>query len=419
MERTIIHHVDASPQKRTFQLIAVKSKASTSFVEFIVIISLMMAITALSIDSMLPALPQIGSDLNIVNPNDRQMIITIIFLGQAVGQLFFGPLSDKTGRKRAIFAGYALFIVGALVSAVSMNFPVMLLGRALQGIGISAPRAVSTAIIRDQYEGRKMARVMSFSMAVFILVPVIAPIMGQGILSIANWRTIFGVFIVFALVTIVWIALRIPETLAVENRKSFSLKRIIDSIGEILKIRTAIGYTAAAGLVYGVFISYLTSSQQIFQEQYALGDLFPLFFGAVALSMGLAAVVNARLVMQYGMTKLVQWSLTAIFVLATVFLVVSILLAGQPPLWLLMAFFMAAFFCIGILFGNINSLAMQPLGHMAGIGSAVVGSLTTLISMLLGMVIGGSYNGTILPLMIGMVVLTGLSNLIVRWTTAK
>lgn len=399
-------------------MIIEKQKTSPSFAEFVIIISMMMSLTALSIDAMLPALPQIGSDLNVANPNDRQLVISIIFLGQAVGQLFFGPLSDKTGRKPAIYAGYALFMTGSLVSMFSSNFLAMLVGRTLQGVGISAPRAVSMALVRDRYEGARMARVMSFATTVFILVPMIAPTIGQGILSLAGWRAIFGSFLLFGLTTLFWFALRMPETLPVENRVPFSLRRIVNSIQAILKIRPAVGYTVAAGLISGAFLGYLNSSQQIFQEQYALGDSFPLYFAIISLSLGMASFLNARLVMRYGMLTLIRWALRILFGLAVIFLGIAILLAGHPPLWLFMAYLMASFFCIGILFGNINALAMQPLGRLAGLGAAVVGSLSTLISMLLGMVIGRSYDGTILPLVVGITVLSGSTIFAVRWITS-
>lgn len=379
----------------------------------------MMALTALSIDAMLPALPKISGDLGVTNPNQRQLVISLIFLGQAVGQLFFGPLSDKTGRKPAIFAGYALFILGSLFSVFSTNFSAMLVGRALQGIGISAPRAVSMALVRDKLEGRRMARVMSFASTIFILVPMIAPSIGQGILSFAGWRGIFGSFIVFALITIVWFALRVPETLALEKRRPFSPKHIAAATVEVVSIRATLGYTLILGLVQGVFLGYLNSSQQIFQEQYGLGSLFPLYFAVISLSLGMASLANTRLVMRYGMEKLARWALRGIFALAILFLGVATAYAGQPPLWSLMAYLMASFFCIGLLFGNMNALAMQPLGHLAGVGAAIVGSLSTLISTLLGTIIGQSYNGTILPLVIGMALLTGVSIFIIRWTTSS
>ena len=405
--------------QRELSLTSKKHKASPAFVEFVIIVSMMISLTALSIDAMLPALPQIGHDLGITNPNDRQLIIAIIFFGSALGQLFFGPLSDKTGRKPAMYAGYTFFITGSLVSVFSTNFPMMLAGRIFQGIGLSAPQAVTMALVRDQFEGRQMARVMSFAMTVFVLVPMIAPAIGQGILTIAGWRAIFGSFLLFALITAIWFALRVPETLVLENRASFSVKRIADSIREILKIRPTMGYTLSVGLVQGIFLAYLNSSQQIFQEQYALGKLFPLFFATISLSLGMASFLNARLVMRYGMHKLVQWAIGIAFGLAIIFLGISIVLAGQPPLWLLMAFLMLSFFCTGILFGNLNALAMQPLGRLAGIGAAVVGSFSTLISMLLGTLIGRSYNGTILPLVLGMTILSGITIFVIRWATSK
>jgi DHA1 family bicyclomycin/chloramphenicol resistance-like MFS transporter len=396
-------------------VISIKRKAVPSFVEFVIIVSLTMSLLALSIDTMLPALPQIGSDLNVQNTNDRQLVVPLFLLGIAVGQLFFGPLSDKMGRKPVIYQGYALFIVGSLLSLSAMSFPMLLFGRLLQGVGISGPRAATTALVRDQYKGRAMARVMSFVMTVFILVPMIAPALGQMLLFFAGWRSIFGSLVLLAVIASLWFALRIPETLAPENRAPFALRRIIMTIREIVNIRLALGYTVAAGLINGAHLGYLNSAQQIFQEQYALGDLFPLYFAIAALSIGLASFLNARLVMRFGMRFLVRRALFAILGLSSVALGIALLVAGQPPLWFLMAYLMTTFFCIGMLFGNMGALAMEPLGHIAGIGAAVVGSLSTLISVPLGVVIGGSYNGTILPLVAGMFILAGLSIVVMRW----
>ena len=378
----------------------------------------MMSLTALSIDAMLPALSQMGADLQVQNGNDRQLVISAIFLGLAIGQLFFGPLSDKTGRKPAIYAGLALFIVGSLISMFSISFPMMLIGRFLQGAGVSAPRAVGLALVRDRYEGRAMARVMSFVMTVFILVPMIAPMMGQTILLFSGWRTIFGSFVLLAIITLIWFALRMPETLAPENRAPFSLRRIVRATVEIIKIRPALGYTIIAGFVSGAHLGYLSSAQQVFQEQYGLGELFPIYFAIIALAIGSASFLNARLVMRFGMRSLVRWALLVILGLAVVVLGITLLSAGQPVLWFLMVYLMLTFFCVGILFGNNNALAMQPLGQVAGIGAAVVGSLSTFISVPLGTMIGRSYNGTILPLVAGMAILSGLSLVVVRWVEA-
>ena len=400
-------------------MILKQHKAEPSYVEFVVLVSMMMSLSALSIDTMLPALPQIGHDLNVQDENSRQLVVSSIFLGLAVGQLFLGPLSDKVGRKPAIYTGYALYISGALVAAFSISFPMLLVGRLLQGVGASGPRAVILALVRDKYEGRAMARVMSFVMTVFILVPMIAPSLGQAILLFSGWRMIFGVFILLAVISLVWFALRMPETLAPENRAPFSLQRIIQATREIVRIRPAIGYTVSAGLISGAFLGYLSSSQQIFQEQYALGESFPLYFGTISFSLGLASFLNSRLVMRFGMRFLVRWSLYLILGLAIVAIGLSLPTAGHPPLWLLMMYIMSTFFCIGVLFGNQNALAMEPLGHLAGIGAAVVGSLSTLISMPLGTIIGQSYNGTIIPLVLGFFILSGLSIFIVHWANSN
>ena len=400
-------------------MIITKQKSKPSYLEFVVIMSMMMSLTALSIDAMLPALPQIGDELNVQNANSRQLVISIIFLGLALGQLFFGPLSDKTGRKPAIYAGYAMYIAGSLLALFSVSFPILLLGRLLQGVGVSAPRAVTLALVRDRFEGREMARVMSFIMTIFILVPMIAPSMGQTILLFAGWRAIFGGFLLLALITMTWFGLRVPETLNPDDRAPFSLRRIVSATREILKTRVSLGYTVSAGLVSGAFIGYLNSSQQIFQEQYALGELFPIIFATIAFSIGIASFLNARLVMRFGMRLLVRWSLLIIVGLAITMITLALIISGQPPLWLLMGYLMISFFCVGILFGNQNSLAMEPLGHMAGIGAAIVGALSTLISMALGTIIGQSYNGTIMPLVIGLAVLTGMAYFVVRWADAE
>ncbi|MCA9960355.1 MAG: multidrug effflux MFS transporter [Anaerolineales bacterium] len=398
-------------------MITTDVKTRRSFTEFVVLVSLLMAITALSIDAMLPALPQIGSDLLVQDANDRQLVISMIFFGLAFGQLFFGPLSDSVGRKPAIYAGLALYMAGALTCMLAANFPMILIGRLLQGIGASAPRAVTLALVRDQFSGRQMARVMSFVMTVFILIPMLAPSMGQAILAFSNWRMIFGSFLLLASIALTWFALRQPETLAPDKRAPFTIQRIIQAIQEILKNRLALGYTVTAGFVSGAFIGYLNSAQQIFQEQYDLGALFPVYFGVIASSIGLASLSNSHLVMRLGMRFLVKNALIIIFVLSTAtFILVT--LTGQLPLWGFMVYLMLSFFCIGVLFGNMNSLAMEPLGQVAGIGAAVVGALSTLISVLLGTFIGQSYNDTILPLVMGLAVLTGLSIVVVRWAEA-
>lgn len=391
---------------------------STSFAEFVALIALMISLVALSIDGMLPALPKIGQDLGVTRANDNQLVISALLLGLAFGQLFYGPLSDSMGRKKPIFMGFGIFIVGCLLSLFAPTYPIMLAGRVLQGLGMAGPRAVSTALVRDLYEGDKMAKVMSYVMTVFILVPMIAPAYGQVIIAFAGWRAIFASFIVLSLITSLWFAFRQAETLVIEKRKPFSVKRILYVSKEVITTKAAFAYTLAAGLISGAFLGYLNSAQQIFQDQYQLGNRFPLYFAIIALGIGAASFVNAQLVMRYGMKRLAKLALNTLTVLSVMAFVIAFAQQGNPPLWQLMTYLMTSFFCVGILFGNLNALAMEPLGHVAGIGAAIVGSLSTLISVPLGTWVGLSYNNTILPLIIGLAVLSALSILVMRWAEA-
>ena len=395
------------------------NKRVLGFGEFVALMAMMMSIVALSTDVMLPALSDIGESLAVQRENSNQLIVSFLFLGLGVGQVVYGPLSDSIGRKPTIYAGYALFICGCLLSMFASNFSIMLLGRVLQGVGVAGPRSVTLALIRDQYEGRAMARVMSFVMAVFILVPVIAPAFGQAILIFANWRAIFGALLTLAFLTAVWFAIRQPETLPPNRRIPFSLKRILSVIQEIFSHPIALGYTVGAGLISGAFLGYLNSAQQIFQEQYELGTQFPLYFAIIAISIGGASFLNGRLVMRYGMRSLSSWSVLTLVLLSISFSLFASMLDDNPPLLALMVYLMTSFFCIGILFGNLNSLAIEPLGHIAGVGAAVVGSLSTFISVPLGILIGQSYNNTILPLVGGFAFLSTLSMVIMRWAEKR
>ena len=339
----------------------------------------------------------------------------MLFFGLAVGQLFYGPLSDSVGRKPVINLGYFVFILGCILSIFATNMTMMLCGRALQGLGIAGPRTATMALIRDLYEGRAMARIMSFIMTVFILVPMLAPAIGQGILVIANWQAIFGVLLLIAIVSAIWLNLRQPETLSAEKRMAFSPKRIANAFGEVFTNRIAFGYTVTAGLASGAFIAYLSTAQQIFQLQYGLGTRFPLIFAVLSLSLGSASFINARLVMRYGMRRLATNANIIICILSSLFLLIAYNAGGSPDLWMLMTYLMLNLFCIGILFGNLNAMAMEPLGHIAGVGAAVVGSVATLVSTAFGTLIGQMYNETVLPLVGGFAVLSILSLVTMRW----
>lgn len=395
---------------------AVSTQGRQSLPEFITLIALLISMVALSIDAMLPALPAIGGDLDVARANDTQLVISLFFLGFSVGQLFYGPVSDSLGRKSTILAGLTLFVVGCVLSMVAWNYETVLVGRILQGLGAAAPRTVTLAVVRDRYAGRGMARIMSFVMAVFIIVPALAPSLGQAILLIADWRSIFLSLVALALTGAAWMVLRLEETLPKDRRVPLSLGRIFGAVRETLTTRTAFGYTIAAGIVFGAFIGYLNSSQQVFQDAFGITDDFPLYFAVLALSIGASSITNARLVMRFGMRFLSFVAVGVLTLLSTGFAVLLLALGDGPPLWAFMAWGMASFFCVGLLFGNLNALAMEPLGHIAGTGAAVVGALSTFISLILGTAIGQAFDGTPLPLIAGFAVLGALSGLVMRIT---
>lgn len=371
------------------------------FPEFVALIASMISLVALSIDAMLPALAEMGSDLGVAQANDSQLVISMIFLGMAFGQMLYGPMSDINGRKPAIYLGYGFFLAGSLLALVTDDFTTMIAGRFLQGFGLAAPRVITLAIVRDLYSGRAMARVMSFVMMVFIMVPMIAPAVGQGILLGFGWRAIFTFILLFGLVTAIWFLLRQPESLPLERRVAFSIKGITKNIGEVLGHPVAFGYTLVTGIVFSAFVGYLNSAQQLFQQQYGLGHRFPLYFALLASAIGLASFINGRLVMRVGMQRPARAALIVLLVSSAACLGLLLSLPQNPPLPWLTIYFLIAFLCIGVLFGNLNALAMEPLGHIAGIGAAIVGSVSMMLSVPLGIFIGRSFNGTPLPLVAG------------------
>lgn len=381
------------------------SKDGPGFGEYIALMALMISMVALSLDIMLPALPDIGRDLQAAHRNDAQLVISILFLGLSVGQFFYGPLSDSTGRKPAIFAGSILFVLGCLMSILAPQFDIMLAGRFLQGVGVAAPRSIVVAMVRDQYEGRAMARVMSAVMAVFIVAPVVAPAIGQGILLVGNWRIIFVLLLALSIIAQIWFSLRQRETLPSEHRIDFSLKRIFTGGMEVCRNRTALGYTISSGVIQGAFIGYLNSAQQIFQEVYRLGRLFPLAMAILAIFVGTASYFNSRIVMRWGMRTLSRRANALLIVVSAIYLAAVYGMDGTTPLWMMMVAFCMIFFCFGLLFGNLNAIAMKPLGHIAGVGAAVLLGLSNMITVPLAIAIGRSYDGSVIPLVAGFLIL--------------
>jgi DHA1 family bicyclomycin/chloramphenicol resistance-like MFS transporter len=388
-------------------------------VEFVALVALTTSLVAMSIDTMLPALGVMASDLGAASPNDRQLVLSTFFGGLMLGQVLWGPASDSIGRRRSLFFGIGLFVIGNTMCALSQSFGVLLAGRALSGFGAASPRVVSTALVRDAHAGRGMARVMSFVSTVFILVPVLAPSIGQAVLVFTSWRAIFWGLVVIAIANVAWFALRQPETLPVSHRVRFSLKGVARGAAETFRHPLTLGYMIATGVVFGAFINYLSTAQQIFQEQYEVGTLFPVYFGLLASGIGVASFVNGRLVMRFGMRQLSRVALLGASSLSVVALVAAWAWGGHPPLFALMVYLIPCFFFNGVLFGNFNARAMEPMGHIAGVAAAVTGSVSTLVALALGTPFGRAYDGTVLPL-IGGYLTSGLLGLaLTTWAERK
>ncbi|MGI9433517.1 MAG: multidrug effflux MFS transporter [Geminicoccaceae bacterium] len=387
--------------------------------EFVVLLAMMISIVALSTDIMLPALDIMGQDLNVAGANDIQLVVSSLFLGFALGQIVAGPVSDSIGRKPVIYVGYLVFIVGCLLSMFASDLTIMLAGRVLQGLGASCPRIVTVALVRDGYAGRAMARIMSIVMAIFIIVPAIAPAIGQGVIVLAGWRATFALLLMLSIAALAWFALRQPETLSASERRIFSISNVWAGTLEVCSHRTVIGYTLGAGCIFGAFLGYLSSAQQIFQISFDKGSLFPFYFGVAALSIGAASLVNSKLVMRLGMRVLTWRALVGSTLVSAGFLFPVMMTGGVPPFWLFMLWLLTNFFFVGIMFGNFNALAMEPVGHMAGLGAALIGSLSTLISLPLGWVVGHRFDGGVFPLVVGFAVLGGAALVAMIWAERK
>ncbi|MFD1550761.1 Bcr/CflA family drug resistance efflux transporter [Putridiphycobacter roseus] len=371
-----------------------------SELEFIALMAFLMANAALAIDAVLPGLNGIGASLNVTEPNDLQLIVTMILVGLGVGQLFFGTLSDSFGRKPMVYAGAFTFIIASLICVWADSLAVMLIGRVLQGMGLSAPRSISVSIIRDSYSGNNMARIMSFITGIFIIVPMLAPLIGQFILDYYTWEYIFGFQIVFILLVMLWFSLRQEETLKKEDKKRFSRSLFMQGARTFFGIKNTVIYTLISGLMGGAFFVYLSASKQIFQDQYGLTNGFGYVFGALAFSMGVASFLNSSLVLRFGMKKLATYFLV-LFSLSSATYSLLFFNGINPNLWVIMVFFAIQFLALGFIFGNVRSLAMEPIGHIAGVGAAINGFMSTLMSVPIAIFIGSFITTSALPVFLG------------------
>lgn len=365
--------------------------------EFVALMALLSATLAFSIDAMLPALPQIAATLSPDAPNRAQLVVTAFIFGMGLGTLFVGPLSDSYGRKPVMVWGAGLYILGAIACYFANSLEMLLLARMLQGLGASAPRVICTAMIRDQYEGRAMARVLSFVMMIFTLMPAIAPLIGQGIIHLAGWHSIFLVYIGFSLVTMAWMILRQPETLA--EARPLSVASLMTAAAELIRSKIVLIVTLTQSLVFAALFATLSSMQGIFDQQFDRASSFPIWFGVIALTSALGSVLNARVVMRLGMARVVRAAIAAMLALSLLAALANFAGIFAFPAHILWS--MAMFSLMGLSTGNLNAMAMEKLGHIAGMASSLITAFSTVISVLLAIPVGLAFDGTALPLYLG------------------
>ncbi|QQQ19855.1 multidrug effflux MFS transporter [Brevundimonas vitis] len=372
------------------------------FAEFVCLIALMMALNALAIDAMLPALPAIGDALGVVTDNSRQWIITAYLLGFGAAQIVYGPLADRYGRKPILIIGISIYVIFSLLAAIAPTFETLILARIGTGIGAAATRVLAVSIVRDRYAGRMMARVMSLSFLVFLGVPILAPTIGQLILLVAPWRWIFGVLALGGAAILIWSVVRLPETLKPEDRLPIQAGRIAAAFRQALTERLSIGYTLASTAVLGSLFGFINSSQQIFFDVFQAPGLFTTIFAVVAGGIAIASLLNARLVERLGSRLISHTALLGFIAFGILHTAVS--MAGLETIWTFAVLQSLTMFCFGLMAGNFGSMAMERMGHIAGTASSAQGFISTVIGALSGFFIGQQFNGSATPMAMGVAI---------------
>jgi len=381
--------------------------------EFVAFVAAVMAVNALGIDLMLPALPELGRELGVMEANHRQWVVTVYMLGFGVGQLAYGPLADRFGRRPVLLATLVGFVGASLFAGLAATFPALLGARLLQGLMSASTRVLAVAIVRDSYSGRRMAATMSLAQMVFFLVPILAPSIGQLILAFGPWRLVFRVLAAWGAMVLLWTAFRVPETLPPERRRSLSPASLAPAYRLTLTNRYSLGYALASALTFGGIVGFVSSAQQVFGDVFGERERFGLLFALCALAMGCASFANSRLVERLGTRLISQTGLIALIVLSAARIATEA--AGAETLWSFVAFQALSMTCVGLCGANFGAMAMDPVGHVAGTASSVQGFISGLGAVIVGNAIGQAFDGTTRPLATGYL-LIGLGALaIVAW----
>lgn len=379
--------------------------------EFTAMLAILFATIAFSIDAMLPALPSIAAELSPDAVNNAQLVLSFFVLGMGVGTLFVGPISDAIGRKVTIAWGSALYIAGSVLAWRAGGLEALLVARFLQGLGASAPRVAGMALVRDLYAGRDMAHIMSFVMMVFMVVPALAPLIGQAIIASFGWRAIFLAYILFALVSLSWVSIRQAETLAPADRRPMTAKNLWSGLREVLSSSEVRLYTLVMSLGFGQMFALLSSIQPIFDTTYGMAASFPFWFAGIAAFSACSSYINSRFVMRVGMRRLatIAFGCSAVLSLVALGVIGTGLVGGMAAFAVFYIWAISVFFIGGLTFGNLNALAMQKMGHIAGMATSVITAISTVVAAFIAGPVGLAYNGTAVPAIIGAVVCSAVS----------
>jgi MFS transporter, DHA1 family, multidrug resistance protein len=382
--------------------------------EFVALIALMQALQALAIDAMLPALGVIAQELGAPGSNDRQLIIGIFLIGGGLGSLIPGTLADRYGRRPVLFGCLVAYCLLNVACALARDFETLIVLRFLMGFVTAGMIVLPSAIIRDSFEGDAMARLQSLVSMVFMIVPILAPSLGQGVMLFAGWRWIFGIMAALSAVMLVWSALRLPETLTPENRQPIRVDTIVGNMREIITNRASIGYILAMASSSAMFFTFLSSSQQLIAEHFGAGQAFPLVFAMMATMLAVANFTNSRLVMRFGTRRVSHAAMLAY--IGTGIVHVTLAYSGQQTLWLF-ATLMGLTMCLtGFISANFSAIAMQPFARMAGAASSVLTFLRMALGALGGVAIGAFFDGTARPLSLAILLAGILSLILVLWS---
>lgn len=379
-------------------------------------VAALMSLNALAIDIMLPALSNISEHYSLIRDNDQQLVIFAYVAGFGAPQLVFGPISDRFGRKGLLSICLICYAIAGLACILTSSFVTLLIARFVQGMFASGVRVIAVSIVRDLLAGRAMARIMSLVMTVFMVVPILAPTIGAGVMLVAPWQWTFGLLSVTAILNLIWIQIRLPETLSAEARQPLSVAQTGKAYWKVVTTRITFGYMCASGVIFGALFAFVAASEQIFTDVFGQHDTFVLWFAGVAATLAVSNFLNSRMVERFGMRR-ISHTVLLLFIALALLNVMTLYTVGEK-LWVFYPLFCLTFGCFGMLGANFTALAMEPQGKIAGTASAAYGFASTTVSSFLGYLVAGQFNGTVAPFMWGFVAL-GMTSLTIIFVTER